>query len=62
MNITHYELKVSDAETNREIRLSYSGNENIVIYSNGTYALGEGDRVTTLPRSILENFVRLINE
>jgi hypothetical protein len=59
MNITHYELRVSDAKINREIRLSYLGNEDITVYLN--YEDG-ADRYIDVPRSVLENFVRLINE
>jgi hypothetical protein len=62
MNITHYELKVSDVETNREIRLVYYGNENIVIYLNFEDNGHDKDLYIHVPRIILENFLRLINE
>lgn len=62
MNITNYELKVSDPNTNREIRLSYSGNEDIAIYLNFEDKGKSKDLYINVPRSILENFVRLINE
>jgi hypothetical protein len=62
MNITHYELRVSDSETNREVRLVYNGNENISIYHNAADKLLPDDFPINVPREILENFVRLINE
>lgn len=62
MNITNYELKVSDTETNREVRLSYTGNENITVYLNFEEKGKAKDLYIEVPRSILENFVRLINE
>lgn len=62
MNITDYELKVSDKETNREIRLVYSGNEDVAIYLNFEDNGKAKDLYIHVPRSILENFIRLINE
>lgn len=62
MNINHYELKISDTEANREIRLSYTGNEDIAIYLNFEDKGKAKDLYIHVPRSVLENFIRLINE
>lgn len=62
MNMTHYELRVSDSSQNREIRLVYGGNETIAIYLNFEDKEQAKDLYIHIPRSILENFIRLINE
>jgi hypothetical protein len=62
MNVTHYEVKVSDSVTNRQIRLEYTGNANIAIYLNFEDNGHAKDLYIHVPRAVLENFVRLINE
>lgn len=62
MNLDSYELKVSDSTTNREITLVYRGNENVVIYYNLPDNLVPLDCTIHVPRTVLENFIRLINE
>lgn len=62
MNISHYELKVSDATTSRELRLVYGGNETIAIYLNIEDNSAIRDQIIHVPRVLLENFMRLINE
>lgn len=61
MNISRYELKVSDSETNKELRLSYYGNENVAIYQN-VRDVHDAPEYIHVPRAVLEAFVRLINE
>lgn len=62
MNITHYELKVSDSATNRQIRLVYTGNEDVAIYLNFEDDGRAKDLYIHVPRAVLEAFVRTINE
>lgn len=62
MNITHYELKVSDNEKIRQIRLEYTGNEDIAIYLNFEDKGIAKDLYIHVPRQVLESFVRLIND
>ena len=62
MNITTYELKVSDNETNREVRLTYTGNEDVIIYLNFGNNGHAKDLYISVPRVTLEQFVRMINE
>ncbi len=62
MNITNYELKVFDTSINRQIRLEYTGNEDIAIYLNFEDNGRAKDLYIHVPRVLLENFLRLINE
>lgn len=62
MNITDYELKVSDSATNRQIKMVYRGNEDIAIYLNFEDDGRAKDLYIHVPRNILENFIRIINE
>ena len=62
MNITDYELKVSDSATNREIKMIYRGNQDVAIYLNFEDNGRAKDLYIHVPRQVLESFVRLINE
>lgn len=62
MNLDSYELKVSDSATNRQLTLVYRGNENVVIYQNLPDNSIPLDCTVHVPRVVLENFIRLINE
>jgi hypothetical protein len=62
MNITTYDLKVFDQKTNQEVRLTYHGGECIAIYLNFEDKGKAKDLYIHVPRLVLENFMRLINE
>lgn len=62
MKITHHELILSDCESDSDIKISYSGNSDIILtYIIKEHGIGEySESHISLPRHELEKFLEMI--